>query len=84
MYPGTCNADFESARASVSADTIRLTIKMSGDTDDDCADLVSVRLPELLKGRALIDGSTGEALPVTVATSLFIDEQWVKPVELVD
>ncbi len=60
---GSCNAQL-SARIEESPSRVTVTVTATDDTNDDCADALVIHLDEPLGERSLVDGVTGEIVPV--------------------
>jgi hypothetical protein len=63
LIVGSCNADL-SVEVDESASRVTVTVTARNDTSDDCQDGVTVHLRRPLDERSLIDGVTGDLVPV--------------------
>jgi hypothetical protein len=63
LVVGTCHADL-SADVVETASRITVTVSGRSDSSDDCLDGSTVRLRDPLGQRELVDGASGEVVPV--------------------
>ena len=63
---GACNAEDNRAEVAVNEDEVVITVSTHDPVGgDDCADGLTVDLPEPLDGRPIVDGSTSEQVTLT-------------------
>jgi hypothetical protein len=63
----TCNADL-AVTIGESTERVTVTITARGDTSDDCLDSVTLQLDAPLGDRVVVDGASGEVVPVRSGT----------------
>jgi hypothetical protein len=62
VYPGTCGATFTSVPSDETLTAVRVWVRGKGDTNNKCAQGVTVHLRQTLRDRSVLDGSTGKAM----------------------